>query len=139
MGVGGQSHAPAALPPGKTRYPLYRRLGGPQGRSGVCGKSLPTGIPSPDRPALSQPSSNAPSATQAATRRLPQLADNALQDIAHRPYQCVLHIQNVPRINMFPHFSTRKVRPFPEQIFTKLTKTPQQTSEFQLNPITKIK
>ena len=32
--VGGQRHAPAALPPGKTRYPLYRRLGGPQGRSG---------------------------------------------------------------------------------------------------------
>ena len=23
-----------ALPPGMTRYPLYRRLGGPQGRSG---------------------------------------------------------------------------------------------------------
>jgi len=33
-GVGGQRHAPAALPPGKTRYPLYRRLGGPHGRSG---------------------------------------------------------------------------------------------------------
>ena len=32
MGVGGQHHAPAALPPGKTRYLLYRRLGGPQGR-----------------------------------------------------------------------------------------------------------
>jgi hypothetical protein len=31
--VGGQRHAPAALPPGKTRHPLYRRLGGPQGRS----------------------------------------------------------------------------------------------------------
>jgi hypothetical protein len=31
--VGGQHHAPAALPPVKTRYPLYRRLGGPQGRS----------------------------------------------------------------------------------------------------------
>jgi len=27
MGVGGQCHAPAALPQGKTRYPLYRRLG----------------------------------------------------------------------------------------------------------------
>jgi hypothetical protein len=28
----GQRHAPAAFkPPGKTRYPLYRRLGGPQG------------------------------------------------------------------------------------------------------------
>ena len=33
MGVGGQRHAPAVLPMGKTRYPLYRRLGGPQGRS----------------------------------------------------------------------------------------------------------
>jgi hypothetical protein len=32
-GVGGQHNAPAALPPGKTRYPLHRRLGGPQGRS----------------------------------------------------------------------------------------------------------
>ena len=33
MGVGGQNHTPAALPPGIPRYPLYRRLGGPQGRS----------------------------------------------------------------------------------------------------------
>jgi hypothetical protein len=33
MGMGDQRHAPAALPTGKTRYPLYRRLGGPQGRS----------------------------------------------------------------------------------------------------------
>jgi hypothetical protein len=40
-GVGGQRHAPAALPPRKTRYPLYRRLSGPQGRSGLCGKSRP--------------------------------------------------------------------------------------------------
>jgi hypothetical protein len=32
--VGGQRHAPATLPPGRIRYPLYRRLGGPQGRSG---------------------------------------------------------------------------------------------------------
>ena len=34
MMVGGQRHAPAALPPGKTRHPFYGRLGGPQGRSG---------------------------------------------------------------------------------------------------------
>jgi hypothetical protein len=34
MEVDGQRHALAALPAGKTRYPLYRRLGGPQGRSG---------------------------------------------------------------------------------------------------------
>ena len=43
--VSGQRHAPAALPPGKTRYPLYRRLGGPQGRSGRVGKiSSPPGF-----------------------------------------------------------------------------------------------
>ena len=40
-GVGGQRHAPAALPPGKTRYPLYRRLGGPQGRYGRVLKISP--------------------------------------------------------------------------------------------------
>ena len=55
-GVRGQRHAPAALyPPGKTRYLLYRRLGGPQGRSGQVRKiSPPTGIRSTDRPARSQ-------------------------------------------------------------------------------------
>jgi len=31
-GVGGQRHAPVALTPGMTRYAMYRRLGGPQGR-----------------------------------------------------------------------------------------------------------
>ena len=41
MGVGGQQHALAALPPGKTRYPLYRKLGGPQGRSGRVQKISP--------------------------------------------------------------------------------------------------
>ena len=44
MGVGGQRHAPAALPPGKTRYTLYRRLDGPQGRSGRVRKISPTQI-----------------------------------------------------------------------------------------------
>jgi hypothetical protein len=36
MGVSGQRHAPAELyPRGKDpRYPLYRKLGGPQSRSG---------------------------------------------------------------------------------------------------------
>ena len=41
MGVRGKRHAPAALSPGKTRYPLYRRLGGPQGRSGHVRKIRP--------------------------------------------------------------------------------------------------
>jgi hypothetical protein len=37
MGVDGQRHAPAALHSGMIRYPLYRRLGSPQGR---CGRVL---------------------------------------------------------------------------------------------------
>jgi hypothetical protein len=41
MGVGGQCHTTATLPPEKTQYPLYRRLGGPQGRSGWVQKILP--------------------------------------------------------------------------------------------------
>ena len=31
------------LPPGKKRYPFYRRLGGPQGRSGQTENLVPTG------------------------------------------------------------------------------------------------
>jgi hypothetical protein len=55
MRVGGQRHAPAALPHGKKRYPFYRRLGGLQDRSGRVRKiSPPTGIRYPDRPARSE-------------------------------------------------------------------------------------
>ena len=32
------------LPPGKTRYPFYMRLGGPQGRSGRAENLVPIGI-----------------------------------------------------------------------------------------------
>jgi hypothetical protein len=45
MGVGGQRHSPAALRRGKTRYPLYRRLGGLQDRFGRVQKiSPPPGV-----------------------------------------------------------------------------------------------
>jgi hypothetical protein len=40
MWVGG-CHAPAALPPGMTRYPLYRWLGRPQSRAGRVWKNSP--------------------------------------------------------------------------------------------------
>ena len=54
-GVGGQRHAPADLPPVKTRYFLYRRLNGPQGRSGQLRKiSAPIRIRYPDLPARSE-------------------------------------------------------------------------------------
>jgi hypothetical protein len=41
MRVGGQRHAPAVLRSGKTRYPLYEGLGGPQGMSGRMRKISP--------------------------------------------------------------------------------------------------
>ena len=41
MGVGDQRHAPAALPPGKPLYLLYRELGRSQGRSGRVRKISP--------------------------------------------------------------------------------------------------
>ena len=40
-GEGSTSRPSRSLPPGKTRYPLYRRLGGPQGRSGQVRKISP--------------------------------------------------------------------------------------------------
>jgi hypothetical protein len=51
-GEGAASRPGRSLPQGKTRYLLYRRLGGPQCRSGRVRKiSPPNGIRSPDRPA----------------------------------------------------------------------------------------
>jgi hypothetical protein len=41
MRVDGQRHTPAASPPGRIRCPLYRRLGGPQSRSGRVRKISP--------------------------------------------------------------------------------------------------
>jgi hypothetical protein len=40
-GVGGQRHAPAVLLPGRTRYSLYTRRGGPRSRSGQVQKISP--------------------------------------------------------------------------------------------------
>jgi hypothetical protein len=48
--VGSQHHVLAALPPGLTRYPLYKRLGEPRDRCGQVRKiSRPSGIEPPDR------------------------------------------------------------------------------------------
>ena len=51
-GEGSASRPGSTLPPGKTRYPLYRRLGGPQGRSGQVRKISPHRdlIPGPSSP-----------------------------------------------------------------------------------------
>ena len=51
-GEGSASRPGSTLLPGKTRYPLYRRLGGPQGRSGQMRKISPhrDSIPGPSSP-----------------------------------------------------------------------------------------
>ena len=60
-GEGSASRPGRSLPPGKTRYPLYRRLGGPQGRSGQARKiSPPTRIdPRTVQPVASRYTDNA--------------------------------------------------------------------------------
>jgi len=52
-GVGGQRHASATLPPGKTRYPLCRRLGGAPGPVWTVAENLVPhrdSIPGPSSP-----------------------------------------------------------------------------------------
>ena len=57
------------IPLGKTRYPFYRRLGGPQGRSGRAENLVPTGIRSwTVQPVVSR-------YTDWATRPAPDLTD----------------------------------------------------------------
>jgi len=48
------AHPGCTLPPENTRYPLYRRLGGPHGQSGWAENLVPTGDLIPDSPARSQ-------------------------------------------------------------------------------------
>jgi hypothetical protein len=67
MNVGGQRYAPAALTPGKTRYALYRRLGGPQGQSGRVGKISP--------PPVFDPWTVQPVASRYADCAVPGMAD----------------------------------------------------------------
>ena len=54
-GAGGQHHAPAVLTSGKSRYPLYRGLGGRRDRSGWARKiSLQSRFDPLNRPGNSQ-------------------------------------------------------------------------------------
>jgi hypothetical protein len=54
MWVGEQRYHPAALPPGKTRYPLYWSWMGPGPVWTGTENLAPTGVRSPNRPARSE-------------------------------------------------------------------------------------
>jgi len=55
MGVGGQRHAPAALPPGKDPVPILQEHGWAPGPVWTGAENLATtGVPSPDGPAHSE-------------------------------------------------------------------------------------
>jgi len=57
------------LPPVKTRYPFYRRLGGPQGRSGLAENLVPTGV----RSRTVQPVVSHYWATRLTSKKLPRV------------------------------------------------------------------
>ena len=83
MGVGDQHLAPAALPPGKTRYPLYRRLGGPQGRSGRVRKISP--------PPEFDPQTVKPVASRYIDWAIPAHGGTPVQDASKAKYiKCIL-------------------------------------------------
>ena len=67
-GEGSASRPGLSLPPGKTRYPLYRRLGGSQGRSGQVRKISP--------PPGFDPRTVQPVASRYATLRYPAHTSN---------------------------------------------------------------
>jgi hypothetical protein len=91
MGVGGQRHTPASLPPGMTQYPLYKRLGRPQGQSGRVLKTLPpTGF----------------------DPRTVQLVASRYTDWARCPNQ------NLPCISLVPH-TDYMLRPSLRDLITK--------------------
>ena len=54
MAVGGQRQAPAALPPGMTRYPWYEAGWASEPVWTSAENLAPTGIRSPDHPARSE-------------------------------------------------------------------------------------
>jgi hypothetical protein len=97
MGVGGQRHALAALPPGKTRYPLYRRLGWPQSWFGWVRKIYP--------PPGFDPRTVQPVASRYTDYAIPALCTNSYGvkilgnfiSTALRTYKLAIHFYLIPK------------------------------------------
>jgi len=96
MWVGGQSNAPAALPPGKTRYPLYRRRRGPHGQ---CGKSRH------HRDSIHGPPARSVSLTHYAKSRFKQKPDPIIHRSDSRPFfLTVCGFESRPKVCPSPIF-----------------------------------
>ena len=94
-GEGSASRPGRILPPGKTRYPLYRRLGGLQGRSGQVRKtSLPPGFdPQTVQPVASRYTdwTTRPLKTTSTSDKLPPKHTSVdVKSVAHNPYFCAI-------------------------------------------------
>jgi len=115
MGVGDQRHVPVAFPSAITRYPLYMRLSGPQGRSGRVRKISP--LPGFD-----------PRTLQAVACHYTDWAIPALINLENHVYS---HKFGDPRIFTFPWFYPEAVQvssdpnagPIPIQIHSRLPLT----------------
>jgi hypothetical protein len=107
MGVGGQRHAPAALPPGMTRCPLYRRLGRPQARSGRVRKISPT-------------TGFDPRTVQLVASRYTDWAIAAPPHSGYWPISLLVHCPNftVSVIDLKNQTAEETVTPLPQQVFT---------------------
>jgi hypothetical protein len=122
MGVGGQRHAPIALPSGTTGYPLYRRLGGPQGNSGwvrelspLPGFDLRTVQPVPN--ALSRP---------ILLRVLPFIPVSLITPLLHTHSFIYNHISFVIYHRVSPYLNQSSIRHYTThvQIKNRLTQAP---------------
>jgi hypothetical protein len=102
MRVGCQCHAPVSLPSARTRYPLYRRLSGPQGRSGRVEK-------------ISPPQGFHPRTLQAVANRYTDCAIPAHIPLGDQVYS---HFHDCPvavQVSSDPY-----TEPFPNQIHPRL-------------------
>ena len=101
------------LPPGKTWYPLYRRLGGPQGWSGWAEDLVPTGIWSADCPARSSvaiptelpgPQFNISTCRKRKSRWSPSLPPILLSRLHHVDFQSVIPMSSQWTLPIIFHY-----------------------------------
>jgi hypothetical protein len=110
MEMGGQRHAPTALPPVKTRYPFYRRLGGPQRQSKRVQKisTLPGFDPCTVQPVASRYTEwTIPAHSLYITCKFDpctvQPVASRYTDWATRPILCILHAKMIKIFGACPY------------------------------------